>query len=194
MEQDRELNELRAELLVVRCQCRDPDAVREVVERYGPRLRYYLRKLLKRQDVEDAMQDVWLQTLRRLATLRDPRAFAPWVYRIARGRAVREIRQKRASESLDEAAVETAAAVAGVADEEAGSLFDASDARAVHEAMDDLNTAHREVLVLRFVEQMSYEQMAEVLEAPVGTIRSRLHYAKQEWRRVVIRRRRQERR
>jgi len=78
LEQDRELNELRAELLVVRCQCRDPDAVRELVERYGPRLRYYLRKLLKRQDVEDAMQDVWLQTLRRLATLRDPRAFAPW--------------------------------------------------------------------------------------------------------------------
>ena len=191
MEQDSELDELRAELLVVRCQCRDPEALRELVERYGPRLRYYLRKLLKRQDVEDAMQDVWLETVRRLATLREPRAFGPWIYRIARGRAVQEIRRKRASEPLDQEVIETVSAEATEGEE--AEDFDVSDARAIHEAMDELNAAHREVLVLRFVEQMSYEQMAEVLDAPVGTIRSRLHYAKQELRRVLIRRQRQER-
>jgi RNA polymerase sigma-70 factor (ECF subfamily) len=188
LELDPELDELRAELLVVRCQCRDPEALRELVERYGPRLRYYLRKMLKRQDVEDAMQDVWLHTVRQLATLRDPRAFGPWIYRIARGRAVQEIRRHRPTEPLDES---TVAAGADVADEAIES-FDPADAAAIHAALDELGTVHREVLVLRFMEQMSYEQMASVLDAPVGTVRSRLHYAKQELRRVLLRRRRRQ--
>lgn len=188
MEPDSDLDELRAELLVVRCQCRDPEALRELVERYGPRLRYYLRKLLGRSDVQDAMQDVWLQTLRRLATLRDPGAFGPWVYRIARGRAVQEIRRHRPTESLD---TEPIAAGTESIDEASEPAFDPADATAIHEAMDELNTAHREVLVLRFMEQMSYEQMALVLDEPVGTVRSRLHYGKQELRRILIRRQRQ---
>ena len=186
MEPDSDLDELRVELLVVRCQCRDPEALRELVERYGPRLRYYLRKMLGRADVEDAMQEVWLQTLRRLPTLRDPRALVPWIYRIARGRAVEEIRRRRDTEPLDETLI---AAEADVADDAAES-FEPSDAAAIHAALDELGTDHREVLVLRFMEELSYEQMALVLDAPVGTIRSRLHYAKEALRRVLLRQRR----
>jgi len=189
LEPDPELDELRAQLLVVRCLSRDPQALRELVERYGPRLRYYLRKLLNREDVEDAMQDVWLTMLRKLGSLRDPRAFVPWVYRVARGRAVHEIRRHRATEPLDDEALATESA----GGDETGESFDPADAAAIHTALDELNTLHREVLVLRFIEQMSYEQMALVLDAPLGTVRSRLHYAKQELRRIVIRHQRQRR-
>jgi RNA polymerase sigma-70 factor, ECF subfamily len=56
--------------------------------------------------------------------------------------------------------------------------FAAEEARAVHRALDELPPAQREVLVLRYVEGMSYEEIARVVACEVGTVRSRLHYAK----------------
>ena len=56
--------------------------------------------------------------------------------------------------------------------------FTADDAARVHGAMARLSTAHREVLVLRFMEDLSYEQIAEVIGCKIGTVRSRLHHAK----------------
>ena len=56
--------------------------------------------------------------------------------------------------------------------------FSAEEASAVRTALDELPIEQREVLILRFVEDMSYEQIAGVIERPVGTVRSRIHYGK----------------
>ena len=64
----------------------------------------------------------------------------------------------------------------------------AEGAEAVHAAMAELPPEQREVLVLRFVEEMAYDDIARVLDAPLGTVRSRLHYAKLALRRVLERR------
>ena len=56
--------------------------------------------------------------------------------------------------------------------------FTSDDVASVHGAMSQLSTAHREVLVLRFMENLSYEQIAEVIGCKLGTVRSRIHHAK----------------
>ena len=56
--------------------------------------------------------------------------------------------------------------------------FSADEAEAVRAALDQLPAEQRDVLVLRFMEEMSYEQIAEVIGCPIGTVRSRIHYAK----------------
>ena len=56
--------------------------------------------------------------------------------------------------------------------------FSPEDAARIHKSMDRLKPQHKEVLMLRFLEQMSYQQMADVLGCNLGTVRSRLHYAK----------------
>jgi RNA polymerase sigma-70 factor (ECF subfamily) len=158
-------------LLVVRCQAGDRAAFAELVARYQPRLLYFLRKMLGGSAAADDLhQEVWLEVFRGLARLNDPYAFAAWVYRVARRRALRELRKVRPPpRPLD--GVDPPAR--GDGDD-----FTADDARAVHAALDRLAAEHREVLLLRYVEGLSYDDIARVVGLPLGTVRSRIHYAK----------------
>jgi RNA polymerase sigma-70 factor (ECF subfamily) len=175
-------------LLVVRAQAGDDAAFAELVERFSPRLRYFLRKLLGSErrggrslqgdDAEDALQDVWLDVLRALDRLADPQALVAWLYRIARDRAFARLRKARPTEQLrDEGTVVDAA------DDDRDFSFE--DAERIHAALDLLPPEQREVLVLRFLEEMTYEQIAAVVGANLGTVRSRLHYAKRALRTVL---------
>ena len=169
-------------ILVVRAQLGEAEAFAELVERYSPRLRYFLRKLLgahgrdgrsrSGEEAEDALQDVWLDVFRHLPRLADPQALRAWLYRIARDRAYGRLRKARLNEQmLDEGTL-----VDPTTEEE--NEFSAEDADRIHAELDKLPTAQREVLVLRFLEAMSYEEIAAITGCQVGTVRSRIHYAK----------------
>lgn len=169
--------QLYERLLVLRCQAGDEPALAELIGRYHARLLFYLRRLLPSGgDVEAAVQDVWLSVHRQLPGLREVAAFRTWLYRIARDRGLVELRRKRLPvEPLVEQAV--------VADDEPD--FGPEDAEQVHRGLDRLSREQREVLVLRFLEEMSYDDIARVVGCQVGTIRSRLHYAKQALRTIL---------
>lgn len=159
-------------LLVVRCQAGDESAFAQLVAQYQPRLRYYLRKLLYGVgEADDVLQEVWLDVFRSVARLNDVGAFRSWLYQVARARALKVFRKRRLIfESFE--VNELAEAGQGI------ESFAAEDAQRVHTALDKLAAAHREVLVLRYIENMSYEEIAGVVDCQVGTVRSRLHYAK----------------
>jgi RNA polymerase sigma-70 factor (ECF subfamily) len=166
-------------VLVVRCQAGDEAAFAELVARYDARLAYFLRKLVKDR-ADDVLQDVWLDVFRHLPRLADPQAFQAWVYRIARDRAFGLLRKsQRAEVPLGETDVP------GESSDENG--FDAEDAARIHAALDLLPPEQREVLVLRFIESMSYEAIARVTSQALGTVRSRLHYAKRALRNLLHR-------
>jgi RNA polymerase sigma-70 factor, ECF subfamily len=162
---------LYLQMLVVRCQTGDRVALEELVGRCQPRLRVFLHKLLGRADqVDDLSQEIWADVVRDL----------PRLNRIARNRAYRLFRGRReAADSLDLVEPNLAAA------EEPE--FSAEDARAVHAALDQLGPEHREALMLRFMEEMSYEQIAAVAGCQVGTVRSRIHNAKRQLREIIER-------
>ncbi len=174
------------QLLVLRCQIGSEAAFAELVRRYGPRVRRYLRRLLDRpEDVEDAIQEVWADVFRGLWRLRDNGALAAWMYRIARDRAYRALRRQHVKcVPLIEADLPEDAPEPGLTPEEI---------QQVHLAMDRLSIEHREVLLLRFMEDMSPEQIGQVIGCPAGTVRSRLHYAKRELRKELQRRQEHER-
>ena len=160
------------QLLVLRCQAGDEAAFAELVGRFHPRLVYYVRRMLGEvHAAEDVLQDVWLTVYRQLATLRDPRALRVWLYRIARRAVVAQLRRARRWVELDEAALVDAA-------DAPDDAFGPDAAAQIHAALARLEPIHRDVLVLRFVEELSYEDIAQVTGCPVGTVRSRLHYAK----------------
>lgn len=174
--------ELLEQLLVIRCQTGDDDAFTEVVARYEPRLRYYLRKMGDRpDDVEDRLQDIWFDVIRGVGRLSDPRAFPSWLYRIARARtALARRRSRPAPLPLTDADADVGADINS--DE-----FTEEDAARVHAALNDLASDYREVLVLRFLEGMSYEEIAQVVGDPLGTVKSRIHYAKRALRAALER-------
>jgi RNA polymerase sigma-70 factor (ECF subfamily) len=121
-------------------------------------------------EAEDAAQDVWLAVFRAVTRLADVGAFRAWLYRIARDRAARQLRGPRLpSQHFDEL---------DPADEQAEEAsFGEEDVEQVHAALDALSPEHREALVLRYIEDMAYEEIARVVGCQVGTVRSRLHYA-----------------
>src|SRR5947207_7133899 len=174
-----DLDRVYWKVLLVRCQVGDRGAFEELVTQCQPRLRAFLAKMLPRtQNVDDAAQDVWMDVFRDLPKLADPGAFLPWMYRIARNRAFRMLRRK----PHPTISIEATDAMAQATDD---IDFDADDARGVHAALDQLIPEYREVLLLRFIEEMSYEDIAAVVEVPVGTVRSRIHNAKRILRGII---------
>jgi RNA polymerase sigma-70 factor (ECF subfamily) len=168
-------------VLVLRCQAGDRAAFEELVALYQARLRYFLQKMVREAHAaDDLLQEVWLAVYRDLPRLADPGAFPAWLYQIARRRAFRQLR-KRQQPACPLEGVELAAEDGREED------FSAEEAAWVHEAMDRLAPEHREVLLLRFVEEMSYEDIARVTGCQLGTVRSRLHYAKRTLRRIMER-------
>ena len=154
-------------LLVVRCQTRDPAAITELIERYSPRLRFYLCKMRGAASVDDLLQDVWIDAFASLARLSSPEAFAAWIYRIARRKAFKTHRPRHQALPPD-------LEVTAPEDND----WAAEDAQAVRMGLDALPTDHREVLILRFIEDMSYDEIATIVGCPVGTVRSRIFYGK----------------
>jgi len=163
--------ELIEQLLLLRCQMGDKDAFAELIERYERPLRYFINRLLDNSELtEDIFQDTWLTVIRRIHGLREIDAFPAWLYRIARNKVYQQLRKKRNVSGLDENI-----AVVDHAEEDD---FSVEDAAKVHKCLKELPPEYREVLMLRFLEQMSYQQISQVLNCKLGTVRSRLYYAK----------------
>jgi RNA polymerase sigma-70 factor (ECF subfamily) len=158
--------------LAVRAQLGERAALEQLFLRHHRALGYYLRRMLSRQDVADVQQEVWLAVIRRIAQLRNPEAFVVWLYKIARRKAVDRVTQWRLDRSGNRA--DQATELLSEPEPE----FSADDAARIHEGLARLGPEHREVLVLRFMEELSYEEIAEVIACGPGTVRSRLHYAK----------------
>ena len=174
-------DQLTEQILVLRCQAGDEKAFELIVARYGARLRYYLLKLVGSPEAaEDLMQDVWLDVYRGIARLREPAAFRAWIYRIARDRAYRLLRRTRPPRQLMDGQEL-------VVDEAQEVEFAEEDARRIHLALDTLSPDHREVLLLRFIDDLSYTEIADITGCGMGTVKSRIHYAKQMLRRAIER-------
>jgi len=173
---DRQL--LETALLVVRCQRGDRTAFEAIVQLWERSLFYYLRRLAASEsDAWELLQETWLKSFRSLDSLRDPRAFPAFLYRIARNAAISRFR-KREFEQVESYPNE-------VPDESANHVDAFDNAEAVHCALDQLPLLQREALTLFFLEDLSLDEMAALLEVPLGTVKSRIHNAKAAMRNIL---------
>ncbi len=164
-------DKLIEQVLILRCQIGDKDALAGLIERYQAPLRYFISRLSANPEMaEDIFQDTWLTVIRRIHTLKKIDAFSTWLYRIARNKVYQQFRRKRKLFELDQNIA--------VPNNTENDVFSPEDAAKVHRCLKDLLPEYREVLMLRFLEQMSYEQISQVINCRLGTVKSRIHYAK----------------
>ena len=165
-------DETRLFLLVLRCQSGDELAFGRLFEWFSARTLAHLRRLVG-DDGEDVQQEVWLTVYRTLRTLHNPRAFRTWLFQTTRRRAIDFLRAKKRDQELREDAMRDMPTSTWPEDR-----LVALDESSLAAALDALSPIHREVLLLRFQEGMSYGEIAVIAGCSIGTVRSRLHNAK----------------
>jgi RNA polymerase sigma-70 factor (ECF subfamily) len=165
------------ECLILRCQVGDHDAFEEVFRQFQPRIEYYVRRLsATEQGVEDLLQDIWLKVVRKIGTLKHPRAFVSWLYCIAR----HELYGRGRKVTLQTIAYEEEHLATH--DDPDTWLLATEDAERIHRSLDRIKPHHREILILSFMEQLDHAEIAAILACKPGTVRTRLFYAKQAFR------------
>jgi RNA polymerase sigma factor (sigma-70 family) len=176
----RDTDAVARELLALRCRRGDRAALEELIRTWERPLLYFLRRLVPDEaDAWDVLQQTWVRVLRGIGSLDDPRGLAPWLYRVARNTAFSHARSLGPPHEplKDRPDARAADPVSGCVEFE--------DAERVHRGLLSLSLAHREVLMLFFLEDLSVEEVATVLGVPPGTVKSRLHYAKLALRKVL---------
>jgi RNA polymerase sigma-70 factor (ECF subfamily) len=165
------------ELLVMRCQRGSRESFGMLVRRWQRRLWRYARRLVGNDDAAwDVMQEAWIAMMRQIRKLSDPAWFPAWAYRIVRNKCAdygrRTGRQKKLADALAEQKR---------ADEP--SREESSDAMA--EALRRLAPDRQELLSLKYNQDLNITEIAVVLGIPVGTVKSRLHDARERLRRIM---------
>jgi RNA polymerase sigma-70 factor, ECF subfamily len=171
---------------LVRMRRGDPDALSAVISRYQHRLyRYLLRLVREPAAADDLFQQTWLRVMERIGRYDARRNFESWLFSVAHNLAVDFWRGKR-GDSLDAAAESHHH---HYQDDTPGERFPAAGPDALEQLLDfergamlaacinELPAIHREVLTLRFEEDMKLEEIAEVAGIPLSTVKSRLRRA-----------------
>lgn len=184
------------EILVDRVKNGDEAAFDEMVSRYWDRIFSRVLQLLKnRQDAEEVTQDAFVRAHRGLANFRGEASFSTWLFQIATNLAHNKYwywwrRKRNVSISLEQPFVDDR----GVAlidvlpdstEDPSSEVLTREFLERVTECLDYLSEKHREILILRTVKYMTYEEIAQELQINVGTVKSRIARARESLRKKM---------
>lgn len=166
--------------LVLRAQAGDRAALEALLAHAYGLLRPYATLMLRDGDAaEDVLQDVLLAVYRKLGTLREPRAFAAWTRRIASREIFRALRRLRVHDQLHDELPPDLPAGADPPAPPDGLL------QRLPELLERVSPASRAILALHYIDDLSLDETAAVLDLPIGTVKSRLAYGLATLRRVL---------
>ena len=176
--------------LILRARAGDLEAQAEIARQHRRAMyRLALQMLKNHEDAMDAVQDSLIRFLRTLDRFNPKRPVRPWLFQIVRNRALDLLRRRkvRRHDSIDER------------DDEGNLRFELLDPKAnpeketqairlqarLFKKLDELTDAQREIIILRDYHDLSYSEIAETLNIPIGTVMSRLHSARRRLRALL---------
>jgi RNA polymerase sigma-70 factor (ECF subfamily) len=166
------MTKAQLDLLVLAFQAGDERALTLLYQFYQRKLRLFATSLSGDPVVaDDLVQNVWLKLSRRISRLDDPRVFVSWLYKAVRWEVLDW--QKSAGQRLVNSLCEQEAAT-WLAPEPAAQYS------TLHQAMSELDGGSQQLLQLHYFHQLELTEIALVLDVPLGTVKSRLHRARQQ--------------
>lgn len=155
---------------IEKCRKGEREAFRFLVERYQAQaIGHAVAILGNREDAQDAVQEAFIDAFQAIQRFDAARRFYPWFYVLLRNRCFKMTARRRPAEDIKE--TEILAAPADVSPEERFAL---------EKALISLSAEDREIIVLKYFDGLSYQELAEHLQIPRGTVMSRLFYARKQ--------------
>jgi len=158
---------------------RDSEFIGRMVSRYHYRLlRYLVYWTSRREQAEDLVQETWLRVLEHAGQYNGRLRFEPWLFSIARNLAIDHLRKQQTATARHRMCREDEAGLNPPAPDFESPFFAAArseDAKRIAAALGSLEPIYREALLLRFQEELSLAEIAQVAGAPISTVSSRIH-------------------
>lgn len=180
--------ELDEQALIRRCRDGDEEAFRMLMERHQRGVFAVAQAMVRdAEEARDIVQEAFVRVFQGLGAFKGDASFKTWLQRIVRNLCIDRLRARKSREqalgevetvSEGEDAVEAGLVASRWGSQPQDRLLDRELGEAIHAAVARLPEKHREILVLREVEGMSYEELAEALGIPKGTVMSRLFHAR----------------
>jgi RNA polymerase sigma-70 factor (ECF subfamily) len=173
----------REQLPVEQAKAGEPEAWSVLFRRYQLPLYVYVFELARDEQTSlDIVQETFIAAVRHIGGLRDEAKFGGWLFGIAHQKCVQSWRQQNRAAALRD---EIAESPPDFDDGPDHWLIRREQEAEFMSMLNELPVPQRSVLLLHFVEDFSLEQIAEITEAPLGTVKSRLHYAKRALRKIL---------
>lgn len=172
------MSEVPDETIVAAIQSGDHEQFGELINRYEAKMRRYAQKFLACQDdIDDVVQEVFIKAYTNLQSFDVDRRFSPWLYRIAHNSYVNQLKKQQRSllSLVDSDTLLPQLMAQETADELALSV---EQKAAMETVLDTLSPKYRAPVALFFYEELSYQEISEVLKIPVTTVGVRISRAK----------------
>jgi len=169
------MSELSDEQIASAVQAGDSEAFGILIERYEAKLKRYARKFLNYQDeIEDLVQDVFIKSYTHIQSFDTSQRFSPWLYRVAHNTFVNELKRKQRAGFIffDADTILPYLQAQETADEEALSTELRGE---LDSLLIELPDKYKEVVILYYFEELSYQEISEVLQIPVTTVGVRMN-------------------
>jgi RNA polymerase sigma-70 factor (ECF subfamily) len=177
------MEETTDEVLLTRTKAGEEAALAALVERFRRPLYGYLHRMLgNAAEAEDVFQETFLRVVKHLPRFEEGRRVKPWVYAIASNLVKnvyrsRKYREKTSIDQENEAGEPLSSSLAALSQAPVDLASEGERALAVRRAIDMLSPVSRDALVLFYFQGLAYEEIAQALEVPLGTVKSRIHNA-----------------
>lgn len=163
----------------------DEGAYKKLVDKYERALYFHILKMVKdREQVEDLVQETFVKAFDNLNTYSTNYAFSTWLYRIATNHTIDYLRKKKLKTLSIDKPMKTkdGEMEMQLPDESAATdrnIIRKQRQKIVRQAIEDLPEKYRKVIELRHMEEKSYQEIAEILDLPLGTVKAHIFRARE---------------
>lgn len=173
--------DLKLNFLVLRSQVGNEQAFKQLYQQFSSGTLRYLQSFVNGEEAQDLNQEIWLIVYHRIASLTNADRFRTWLFQITRNKALDNFRTtKRMNEFYEVLKKDTQQTTDNEKDD-----FQIENNHLLKEALKEISYTHREVVILNFFEGMDYQEISLILGCSVGTVRSRIHNAKNNIKKLI---------
>ncbi len=179
------------EVLVIRVKSGDVSAYEELIKRYETTIYKICRKILDEHEAYDAAQEVCIKVWKQIDKFEEKSKFSTWVYRITTNQCLDIIRKKKNKKvvSINQINSDDENWELEIADTTVNiekQIEDAERNKVLKMALDELKTEYKEIIILRDIQNLSYDEISNNLDISLGTVKSRLSRARNTLKNILL--------